>query len=210
MASDRERQRRRRLIADEAVRLLAEGGAASVDGARRRAAQRCGCSDPRDWPEPREVEAAWAERRRLFAPAHAADHADRLRHVALDVMAVFADCDPELVGSLASGIADAHSGIVLRLWADTPEQIVFRLLDRRIDWHEAERRLLFGGGRRQARPAFRFRADGVEVEIVVLRPADRADPPRDPGTGRPEPAVGLAELRGLVGAAGQPRSAMGT
>ena len=210
MASERERHRRRRLIADEAVRLLADGGASSVDAARRKAAQRCGCADPRDWPEVREIEAAWAERRRLFVPPDASDHAGRLRRLALDVMAVFADFDPQLVGGLAAGIADAHTGIVLRLYADPPEQVVFRLMDRRIDWQEAERRLAFGAGRREVRPAFRCRAGDVEVELVVLRPTDHSDPPRDPATGRPELALGRAELRNLVGAADQPRSVIGT
>ena len=198
MASDRERQRRRRLIADEAVRLLAEAGTASIDAARRKAAQRCGCADPRDWPEIREVEAAWAERRRLFVPADGIDHADRLRRVALDAMTVLADFEPHLVGSLAAGIADA------------PEHVVFRLLDRRIDWQEAERRLVFGAGRREARPAFRFRAGEAEVELVVLRPADRSDPPRDPATGRPELALSRAEVRAALQSTAQERSVIGT
>lgn len=210
MASDRERQRRRRLIADEAVRLLAESGVSSIDAARRKAAQRCGCADPRDWPEVREVEEAWAERQRLFVPADGIDHAGRLRRIALDVMTVLAEFDPHLAGSLAAGIADAHSRIVLRLYADAPEHVVFRLLDRRIDWQEAERRLVFGAGRREARPAFRFRAGEVEVELVVLHPADRSDPPRDPATGRPELALTPAELRAALPSTAQERSLIGT
>jgi hypothetical protein len=196
------------MLAEEAVRLLADGSATSVEAARRKAAQRCGAADPRDWPEVAEVEAAWAERRRLFAPAGAVDHVARLRRTALDVMGVFADFDPAVIGGLAAGIADAHSGFGLRLYADAPEHVVFRLLDRRIDWQEAERRLTFGGGRRELRPVFRLRVGDVEVELVVLRPADRSDPPRDPATGRPQSALGPAELRALVGAADQPRSVM--
>lgn len=210
MASQRERQRLRHLIAAEAVRLLSEGGLSSVDAARRKAAQRYGCADQRQWPEPAEVAAAWAERQRLFA-APGVDHLQRLRRIARDVMALFAELDPELTDGLATGIADAHTPIWIRLHADAPEQVVFRLLDRRIPWQESERRLLFGAGRREARPAFRLRADGAEVELVVLRPADRADPPRDPGTGRPAPGVGLAELGTLLATTGpQPRSASGT
>jgi hypothetical protein len=209
MASDRERQRRRRLIAEDAVRLLAEAGTPSVDAARRKAARRCGFADPRDWPELREVEEAWAERRRLFAPADGIDHAGRLRQIALDVMTVFADFDPQLVGSLAAGMADAHSSIVLRLYADAPEHVVFRLLDRRIDWQEAECRLSFGSGRREIRPAFRCRIGDTGVELVVLRPADRSDPPRDPATGRPEPALDAAGLRAALQSPPQERSVIG-
>ena len=210
MASQRERQRVRQLIAVEAVRLLSEGGLSSVDAARRKAAQRYGCADQRQWPEPSEIVAAWAERQRLFAASGAHD-LQRLRRVARDVMGLFADLDPELVDGVATGIADAHTRISLRLYADAPEQVVFRLLDRRIPWQESERRLLFGGRRREARPAFRIAAEGADVEIVVLRPADRADPPRDAATGRPAAALGLAELAALLAAAGpQPRSASGT
>lgn len=205
MASQRERQRLRHLIAAEAVRLLTEGGLSSVDAARRKAAQRCGCADQRQWPEADEVAAAWAQQKRLFA-VPGVDHLERLRRVARDVMALFADLDPEVTDGVATGIADAHTPIGVRLYADAPEQVVFRLLDRRIPWQESERRLLFGAGRREGRPAFRLRADGAEVEVVVLRPADRADPPRDPATGRPAPGLGLAKLGVLLATPGpQPR-----
>lgn len=210
MASRRERQRVRQLIAVEAVRLLSEGGLSSVDAARRKAAQRYGCADQRQWPEPSEIAAAWDERQRLFATPGGHD-LERLRRVARDVMALFADLDPQLVDGVATGIAEAHTRISIRLYADAAEPVVFRLLDRRIPWQESERRLLFGGGRRETRPAFRIGADGADVEIVVLRPADRADPPRDPATGRPARALGLAELGALLATPGpQPRSASGT
>lgn len=210
MASRRERQRVRQLIAVEAVRLLSEGGLSSVDAARRKAAQRYGCADQRQWPEPSEIAAAWDERQRLFAAPGGHD-LERLRRVARDVMALFADLDPQLVDGVATGIAEAHTRISIRLYADAAEPVVFRLLDRRIPWQESERRLLFGGGRRETRPAFRIGADGADVEIVVLRPADRADPPRDPATGRPARALGLAELGALLATPGpQPRSASGT
>lgn len=209
MASQRERQRLRQLIAVEAVRLLSEGGLASVDAARRKAAQRYGCVDQRQWPEAKDVAAAWAERQRLFGSG--TDHVDRLRRVALEVMSQFRDLDPELANGVAAGIADAHTPVVLRLYVEAAEQVVFRLLDRRISWQETERRLLFGGGRREPRPAFRVQVDGTEVELVVLRPADRADPPRDPATGRPGLSLNWAELSALVGAPGtQARSAIGT
>jgi hypothetical protein len=210
VASQRERQRLRHLIAAEAVRLLSEGGLASVDAARRKAAQRYGCVDPRQWPEPGEIAAAWEEHRRLF-PAPGTDPLPRLRRIARDVMTLFADLDPEAVDGVASGLADAHTPVGVRVYADAPEQVMFRLLDRRIPWQERERRLLFGGGRRERRPAFRLVVEGAEVELVVLRPADRADPPRDPATGRPARALGLAELRALLAAeTAQPRSASGT
>jgi hypothetical protein len=210
LASQRERQRLRQLIATEAVRLLTEGGLSSVDAARRKAAQRYGCADQRQWPEAAEVAAAWAERQRLFATPRK-DHLQRLRRVARDVMALFADLDPELTEGVATGLADAHTRIAIRLYADAPEQVVFRLLDRRIPWQEGERRLLFSSARREARPAFRLRAEDADVELIVLRPADRADPPRDPATGRPAQGLGLAELSAVLAAGeAQPRSASGT
>ena len=210
MASQRERQRVRQLIAAEAVRLLSEGGLSAVDAARRKAAQRYGCADQRQWPEADEIAAAWAEHQRLFA-VERPDHTNRLRRVAREVMGLFADLDPELAGAVATGIADAHTRVTLRLYAEAPEQVVFRLLDRRIPWQETERRLLFGAGRRGVRPAFRLQVDGAEVELVVLRPADRADPPRDPATGRPAQALGLGELVALLARDDpQRRSASGT
>jgi hypothetical protein len=52
--------------------------------------------------------------------------------------------------------------------------------------------------------------EGAEVELLVMRPADRADPPRDPATGRPGVALSQTELAALLGSAeAQSRSVIG-
>jgi hypothetical protein len=205
MASQRERQRLRALIIADAVRLLAEGGVGSAEVARRMAAQKHGSVDPRHWPDITEIAAALAERQRLFRPERP-PHLDRLRRAALDAMGVLAAFDPRLAGDVGAGLADAYTGVTLWIYADTPEQVVFALLDRRIPWRESERRLTFGAGRREVRPAFRISAGGVEFELVVLRPGDRADPPRDPLSGRPQRTLSREELQAAVARDAQPLS----
>jgi hypothetical protein len=205
VASQRERQRLRALIAADAVRLLADGGVGSAEAARRMAAQRHGCVDQRQWPDVAEIAEALAERQRLFSGGRP-PHLDRLRRAALDAMAVLADFDPRLAGDVGAGLANAYTGVTLWVYAETPEQVVFALLDRHIPWQESERRLTFGGGRREARPAFRISAGGVDFELVVLRPCDRADPPRDPVSGRPQRGLSRDELQAAVARDAQLRS----
>lgn len=205
MASQRERQRLRALITAEAVRLLAEGGVGSADTARRMAAQRHGCVDQRQWPDVAEIAAALAERQRLFSHDQP-PHLDRLRRAALDAMSVLAAFDPRLAGDVGAGLADAYTGVTLWVYAETPEQVVFALLDRHVPWQESERRVAFGAGRREARPVFRISAGGVDFELVVLRPGDRADPPRDPVSGRPQRGLSREELRAAVARDAQPLS----
>jgi hypothetical protein len=205
VASQRERQRLRALITADAVRLLAEGGVASAEAARRMAAQRHGCVDQRNWPDVSEIAAGLAERQRLFSPDQP-PHLDRLRRAALDAMSVLAAFDPRLAGDVGAGFANAYTGVTLWLYAETPEQVVFALLDRRIPWQESERRLTFGAGRREVRPVFRIGAGGVDFDLVVLRPGDHADPPRDPLSGRPQRGLSREELQAAVARDAQPLS----
>lgn len=55
-----------------------------------------------------------------------------LREAALQAMEFFAEFRPRLVGDVLFGTADDRSPIALQLFADTPEQVIERLLEREI------------------------------------------------------------------------------
>lgn len=188
-----------RAIAIEAARLMADGHCHDTYSACRKAAERLGERNPRHWPDQATIEAALREHQALFRATSQPLELARLRRLALEAMRDLASFQPRLVGAVAKGLADAHSAVRLLLTADTPEQVALALEERRIPWRSAEVTLLFSRNRRETRPAFRFQAGETPVELVVLDPADRHDPPRDPADNRPLRGLSAQELQALPG-----------
>lgn len=189
-------------IASEAARLIADGQCTDHQSACRKAAERLGEPNPRHWPDARAIEQALREYQALFQADRQPAELRQLRQLALAAMQDLAALKPRLVGAVARGVADRHSGIRLLVRADTPETVAMALTDRRIPWHSAEVMLGFSRNRRAPRPTFRFQAGEVPVELVVLAPGDRQDPPRDPlddGPLRGLTASQLAELLSETG-----------
>jgi hypothetical protein len=173
-------------LAYEAARILADQGNLAFDRARRKAAERTGIANRREWPSNEEILDALLEQRRLFQGDRFAADLRRLREQAAKAMGVFDHFLPRLVGSAFSGTGDLRQGVRLHLFADSPEDLVFGLIDRGIPWQEREETLRYGGGLRKTHPAFRFVAGEIPFTLVVLPPQALRNPPLDPVTERPE------------------------
>lgn len=187
----------RQRIAYEAARLLVEDSALDPERARRKAANRIGVSDNRQWPSSAEVLDALSQEQRLFRPHQpAALHSLRLQ--ALAAMRHFAHFRPRLVGSVLEGTADHRSRVRLHLFADTPDEVVLTLLEQRIPWEQRERPLRYADGSRYAHPAFRFVAGGVAMELVVLPLRAHRNPPLNPIHERPERGADAEQLAQLL------------
>lgn len=184
-------------IAAAAARLAAETGDPDLTEARRKAAVRLGVRDPRLWPDLATVAALLRQEQKLFWDERQTNALAQLRDLAAQAMRDLAAFAPRLVGPVLDGTADIHSPIRLLLRADTPEDVIFALTDRHIPWHDGEVRLHYSRGRQQSRPRLRFRAGDTAVELVILGPADRNDPPVDPDTGRPLRGADLTALLAL-------------
>lgn len=191
-------------LAHEAARILAEHGGQAFDRARRKAAERLGIANRRDWPTNEEIHQALLERRCLFQGEHCATDLRRLREQAVQAMGVFARFKPRLVGPVLAGTGGLGAGVRLHLFADSPEELVFTLVDRGIPWQEGEEMLRYGDGRRLACPSFRFVAGEIPFTLVVLPLQSLRSPPLDPVTERPERGVGLDALRRLLALDSQP------
>jgi hypothetical protein len=195
MSRKRQRDAIAARITAEAARLALEerhGDAAEI---RRRAARRLGCLDQRAWPDLAEVEEAVRTQQRLFRAAPQANAQQQLRRAAMDAMDMLAGFSPRLAGAVLEGTADENSPVRLFLEAGTPEDVIFFLADHRIPWEAGEMRLYFSRGRQETRPCLSFHAGGTRVELVVLQPEDRADPPIDPERNRPLRMAGRKNLR---------------
>jgi hypothetical protein len=182
-------------IAAEAARLALEDRQGDPAEIRRRAARRLGCHDQRAWPDLDQVEQAIRTQQRLFRAMPQAEAQQQLREAATNAMQMLADFSPRLAGAVLEGTADEHSPVRLFLEAETPEEVIFFLADRRIPWEAGETRLSFSRGRQETRPCLSFHAGETRMELVVLQPADRADPPIDPERNRPLRMAGRKNLR---------------
>ena len=188
----------RQAIAREAARLMIEHGHEDYGAAKRKAAERFGVTDLAVLPKNTEIEEAIAGHQRLFQPSAHASELSAMRSCAIDAMRLLAEFEPRLVGPLLSGTATAHNDITLHLFADTPESVAVRLMDRGIRHEVAERRLRISRDEFEAYPAVRFTAGGHEVDATIFpRDGIRQAPP-GPVDGRPMRRATVKEVEGLL------------
>lgn len=191
-------QDQRRRLAYESARILAEHGPTEFDRARRKAAARLGITDKRCWPDNAEINDALLEQQQLFEPDEHARGLTDLRRHALSAMREFADFRPRLVGPALRGTATLDHGIELRLFADSPEEVLMALVDRRIPWQEGEAVQRYASGSVDTCPVFAFVAGDIPVHLQVLPWQARRQPPLDPVSERPERGIDADELAALL------------
>jgi len=185
-------------LAYEAARILAEQGDQAFDRARRKAAERTGMLNRREWPTNEEIQGALLEQRRLFQSERGAADLQRLRQQAAAAMRSFSRFLPRLVGPVLSGTGDLRQGVRMHLFAESPKELVFALVDQGIPWQEREEPLRYSGGVRRVQPAFAFVAGGIPFTLVVLPLQAIRNPPLDPVTERPDRGADIEELGRLM------------
>ncbi|MFS8064127.1 MAG: hypothetical protein ACMG5Z_06015 [Luteimonas sp.] len=169
-AETRIRERRRRL-AHEAARLMAESGIRDFHQAKLKAAERLGIADDASLPRNREIEDALREYQRLFrGDAHAQGLRQR-REAALRALAFFADFDARLVGPVLEGTADVYSPVALHLYTDDAEAVPRFLGDNLIPAELRTRRLRLDRERQEDVPVWLFSAEDLTFDLAVL-PSD--------------------------------------
>ncbi len=190
----------RRRLAHEAARLIAEHGIENYRLAKRKAAHKLGVSERNFLPANAEVHSALAEYQRLFDGAAHSDRLLEFRRTAREAMLMFEDFQPRLVGPVLAGTATRHSEVNLHLFADAPEDVAMRLLDDRIAYRSAEKRIRYVDDRVIRYPAFRFKAFCNGIEIVVFPTDGLREAPACPVNGRPMQRANLKEVERLLDA----------
>lgn len=168
----------------------------ALDSAVQRAARNQGIQLQQTRPSLEALRMAIRERRELFRPEQARQLQEQ-RRVALEAMRSLAGFRPRLIGSLIHGDGPLDS-VRLLLIADTPEQVMMHLNDRHIPWRDAEVSLHYSARRRVSRPAVRFVAGATAIELIILDPGSRSDPPRDPISGGPLEMLDADQLHALI------------
>lgn len=160
------KQRRQRL-AQEAARLMAEGGLRDYQQAKRKAALRLGITDEASLPRNLEIDEALREYQRLFQPDNGSALRQR-REAALQALEFFAGFEPRLVGPVLDGTADARSPVALHLHSDDADAASRFLEQHGIPAEVRSRRVRLDRDRSGEFPVWRFNADQIAFELTVL------------------------------------------
>ncbi len=183
-----EDDRARRLLAQEAARIIVDQGLRDYRVAKRKAAERLGMNSRGALPGNTEIEQAIAEHLLLFGGESHAGFLLRLRTTALAAMRLLEDFTPRLVGPVLAGTADDNSAINLHVFADSSEIVALFLEERGIACRLYERRLKSRRGR-DARadsiPGYEFKFDGEPIEATVFPIDGIRQAPLSPIDGKP-------------------------
>lgn len=185
-------------VAQEAAKLLHDGGFRDYQAAKRKAAIQLGAEDSRNLPSNQEVEAALMELQRIFHADTQADRLQLLRETAVEAMRFFSAFKPRLVGDVLNGTAGKHSVVELHLFADFPEQVVMFLMDQQIPYEEHQKRYRYGPERIEYYPVYRFLADEIAVELVVFPLEGMREAPASKVDGRPMKRADLDLVEDLL------------
>lgn len=166
-AETRTRERRRRL-AHEAARLMAEGGIRDFHQAKLKAANRLGIHDDASLPRNREIEDALREYQRLFVGEAHTLGVRRRREAALRALEFFNGFSPRLVGPVLDGTSDNNAAVQLHVHSDDPEAVAHFLDENRMPTESRTRRLRLDRERSLDAPVWLFSAEELSFDVTVL------------------------------------------
>jgi hypothetical protein len=193
--------RMRRALAQEAARIMDEGGVRDFLLAKRKAAERLGSRDDAALPRNSEIEAALAERQRLFGGALHGERLQLQRRAALAAMRALHSFGPRLVGPVLVGTATANTTVQLHVFADQAEEVTLRLLDSRVRHDMAERRVRLDAGRTENLPCVCFSMEEQPVEAIIFPVDGIRQSPLSPVDGRPMRRADTSEVRTMLDSA---------
>ncbi|HKN78794.1 MAG TPA: hypothetical protein VJW16_06475 [Lysobacter sp.] len=196
-AQTRTNERRRRL-AHEAARLMAEGGIRDYHQAKLKAADRLGIHDDASLPRNREIEDALREYQRLFQGDAQAAGLRQRREAALRALEFFADFDARLVGPVLDGTADRHSPVALHLYTDDVDSVARHLDAHAIPAEARSRRVRFDRERADDVTVWVFSAEDLTFDLTVLPRDVLRQAPLSSVDEKPMKRASATQLRALM------------
>ncbi|QIK36686.1 hypothetical protein GWK36_00235 [Caldichromatium japonicum] len=181
-------------LAYEAARIMLEQGLTDLEMARRKAAERVGIFDRRQWPSNALVKEAVLAQQRLFASATHQTEVRLLRREIIQAMRMLINFHPRLIGLALHGLTNRKQGVELLLFAERAEDVLLALMAWGIPYWTGERSLRYADGQRITHPMFGFLANEIPFRLIVVPPRTRRHPPLDPITERPHLGANLVDV----------------
>jgi hypothetical protein len=177
--------RARKVLAQEAARIIVEQGIEDYRVAKIKAADRLGMSERGSLPGNPEIELAVSEHLKLFGRESHLDLLRVLRKAALSAMELLAPFTPRLVGPVLHGTAGANSAVNLHVFSDSAELVAVRLQESRVQYRPYDRRLKSRRDRAETFSGFRFTHDSSSIEATVFPLDGIRQAPISPVNGKP-------------------------
>jgi hypothetical protein len=196
-AETRTRERRHRL-ANEAARLMAEGGFRDYHQAKLKAAERLGIHDDASLPRNREIEQALREYQRLFVGEPQQQAVQVRREAALRALEFFTAFSPRLVGPVLEGTADAHSPVHIHLHTDDADAVPRFLHEHLIPADARMRHVRMDRERGDDVPVWIFTAEELTFDVTVLPQDALRQAPLSGVDERPMKRASATQLRQLI------------
>ncbi len=194
-------ERARRLLAQEAARIIVDQGIRDFRIAKIKAAERLGLNTRGSLPGNGEIEQAVSQHLQLFGGESHTLFIRRMREVALSAMQMLGAYSPRLVGPVLNGTADANSAVNLHVFTDTSEIVATHLTELGIAYRPYERRLKSRPDRRarlETYAGFEFRHQEASVEATVFPVNGIRQAPISPVDGKPMKRADLKAVAALV------------
>jgi hypothetical protein len=197
------RDRIRRLIAQEAARLMYEEQIREYRTAKRKAARRFGPEKSlclgNHLPSNAEIRQELERLLDLHEEQRRPERLLQLRLLALKYLELMAQFRPYLVGSVLSGCVTERSDIDIHLFAEDPEEVANFLQARSLPFEE-ERVTVRQGGKYLDYIHCYLEDQGVEIECSIYTPRERHRVPRSSITGKSMERADAKKLRRLIAA----------
>ena len=198
-SSNRDRPDHQRLaLAVETARIIQEEGLLDFRSAKAKAAVRLGLGRRAHLPNNAEIEAALAERNRIFHGESLPELLATLRQAAFELMRDLGAYQPRLVGDVLSGNATIHSSVDLHLFSDTSEAVSASLESLGVGHRSIDRRHRLRYDEVEQFPGYRFSVHGCDFASTVFPVRLRGHAPLSPVDGRPMRRAGIRELAALL------------
>jgi predicted nucleotidyltransferase len=177
--------RARKMLAQEAARIIVEQGIQDYRIAKNKAAERLGMSERGSLPRNSEIEDAVSEYLKIFGRESHLDLLRLLREAALSAMDLLAAFTPRLVGPVLHGTAAANSAVNLHVFSDSTELVGQTLQDRSVPFRIYERRIKSRRDQAETFSGFRFTHNNSSIEAIVFPVNGMRQAPISPVNGKP-------------------------
>lgn len=198
MPRDPGRNDRRSRIAYLAARLMAEDGIEDYAFAKRKAARQAGVPDTRELPANEEIAEALRTYQQIYHPEEHRDRLRALRETAVRAMRELSRFNPYLTGSVLDGNAGKYADINLQLFTDNAKAVEHHLIDRRIPYRTAQKRL-YSGEETRTVPVYTVSDQGTDIELTVLSMLDLRGPLKTSPDGKSIERAKLQAVEQLLG-----------
>ncbi len=192
----------RRMIAQEAARLMYEDGINEYRDAKRKAAKHFGpekvLSLGSHLPSNAEIHEEVQRLIGIYEEKVLPERLLRLRILALRYMEILEPFSPYLVGSVLSGAVTERSDIDIHIFAESMEEVEEYLKEKRVPF-EQDVVTIRRGGEFFEYPHIYIEDEGTVIECSVYPPEEIHKRSKSSITGRPIERVDAKKLRKIIG-----------